>query len=371
MPWCIAKCPYCDFNSHALRGALPAAAYLAAVLADLDLELERRPTATPVISVFLGGGTPSLLAPETISRLLAGIRARLPLAADAEVTIEANPGTIERGRFAEYAAVGINRVSLGVQSFDDAMLKRLGRIHSAREAVAAAEELHRADLANFNLDLMYALPDQDSTGALADVEQAIALSPAHISYYELTLEVGTAFHRRPPRLPPEPEAARIETIGHDRLAAGGYFRYEISAFARPTRRCRHNDNYWRYGDYIGLGPGAHGKRCCGATIVRTVRTVSPNGYLREAGTAAAIKSERFVFPAERAFEFLLGALRRVDGFGWEEFEARTGLERMALADDLGRGLVAGELIELDAHGVRATSRGLDCLNEILTQFLPA
>ncbi|HEX5313538.1 MAG TPA: radical SAM family heme chaperone HemW [Gammaproteobacteria bacterium] len=371
VPWCVAKCPYCDFNSHVLKGGVPAARYVTAVLADLDFELALLPAAARAISVFFGGGTPSLLAPEWVERLLAGIRARVPLVADAEVTLEANPGTIEHGRFAEYAAAGINRVSLGVQSFDDAKLARLGRIHSACEAVIAAEELRRAGLDNFNLDLMYALPGQDAAGASDDVRKAVALAPAHISWYELTLEPGTAFYRRPPKLPREEEAARIEEAGREELLAAGYERYEISAFARPGRRCRHNDNYWGYGDYIGLGPGAHGKRSKGSAIVRTIRVLSPDRYLREAGSAAALSETRSIPPAERSFEFLLGALRRVKGFRWEEFEDRTGLSRRALAIRLRTASHCENLIAWRAEGPRPTARGLDFLNEVLNRLLPA
>ncbi|MGH8272471.1 MAG: radical SAM family heme chaperone HemW, partial [Gammaproteobacteria bacterium] len=280
VPWCVAKCPYCDFNSHVVPGVVPERDYCRALLADLDFELALRPAREPVETVFFGGGTPSLLAPATIADVLAALGRRLNFAADVEITLEANPGTIERGRFGEYRAAGINRVSLGVQSFDDAMLKRLGRIHDAREAIAAVEELQSAGIENFNLDLMHGLPGQSAAGALADVRQAIALAPAHLSYYELTLEPGTAFYRRPPRLPAEPALAAIERAGREGIAAAGYLRYEVSAHARPGRRCRHNDNYWRYGDYIGIGPGAHGKRSGRAGVLRTERIRSPARWLR-------------------------------------------------------------------------------------------
>ncbi len=369
VPWCVAKCPYCDFNSHVIPGVVPERDYSRAVLADLDFELERRPAREPVEAVFFGGGTPSLLAPATIAEVLEALGRRLAFAGDAEITLEANPGTIERGRFAEYRAAGINRVSLGVQSFDDAMLKQLGRIHDAREAIAAAEELQGAGIENFNLDLMHGLPGQSAAGALADVRQALALAPAHLSYYELTLEPGTAFYRRPPRLPAEPALAAIERAGREAIAAAGYLRYEISAYAQPGRRCRHNDNYWRYGDYIGIGPGAHGKRSAGADVLRTERIRSPARWLRLAGEPQAV-SEREVAPAERAFEFMLGALRRIEGFGWCEFEARSGCSRETVLAPVRQAVTEG-LMEADGSQLRASPRGLVFLNELQERFLPA
>ncbi|MGH8273158.1 MAG: radical SAM family heme chaperone HemW [Gammaproteobacteria bacterium] len=369
VPWCVAKCPYCDFNSHVLRGELPQEDYRAALLADLDFELAHRPASGPLHSVFFGGGTPSLLAPETVAALLDTFRGRLDLEADVEITLEANPGTIERGRFAEYRAAGINRFSLGVQSFDDAMLHRLGRIHSAREAWAAAEELHAAGAENFNLDLMHGLPGQDAAGALADIGSAVALAPAHLSWYELTLEPGTAFYRRPPVLPPEDDLAVIEDAGCAEIAAAGYARYEVSAYARPGRECRHNDNYWRYGDYIGIGPGAHGKRSGAAGIVRTARIRSPARWQRLAGRAEAL-SVREIPPMERPFEFLLGALRRTDGFTWSEFEARTGCPRESVGEPVAEAQADG-LLEIDSRGgIRASTWGFRYLNELQSRFLP-
>lgn len=369
VPWCVAKCPYCDFNSHALKGAAPGARFNAAVLADLDFELALRPAAGPLVSVFLGGGTPSLLRPDTIGRLLEGIGRRIGLAEGAEVTLEANPGTVERGCFGDYAAAGVNRISLGAQSFEDEMLRRLGRIHRSGEAVSAIEELHECGFENFNLDLMYSLPGQTAAGALADVECATGFAPAHISYYELTIEPGTAFQRRPPVLPSEAESERIEFLGRERLARAGYARYEVSAFARPGRRSVHNENYWQFGDYIGIGPGAHGKRSEGGRIVRTARIRSPDRYLRLAGGAGAVEAERGIDGPERVFEFLLNGLRRVEGFGWEQFELRTGSVRGRIEPRL-RDAAAEGLLALDTESVRATPRGLDCLNEILCGFLP-
>lgn len=370
VPWCVRKCPYCDFNSHVVPGSgVPARAFAAAALADLDCELAQRPPpAGPVRSVFFGGGTPSLLEPGVVAELLGGIRQRLTLAADAEITLEANPGTVERGRFAEYAAGGINRISLGVQSFDDRLLSRIGRIHSGAEAVRAAEELHACRFENFNLDLMYALPGQTPKAALADLERALALAPPHLSWYELTLEPGTAFGRRPPPLPPERDVAAMEAAGHARLAAAGLVRYEVSAYARSGYRCRHNDNYWCFGDYIGVGPGAHGKRSAGATIRRTERIRAPGRWLRLAGAGAALQV-RTVDPDTRAFEFLLGALRRVEGFAWREFEGRTGLGRDAVAAAVAAAHAEG-LLALAPGRVRATPRGFRHLNDLQARFLP-
>ena len=248
IPWCVKKCPYCDFNSHGLKGSLPEAAYVEALLKDLDQDLPRV-QGQRIETVFFGGGTPSLFSAEAIGRFLDGVRARLPFAPDAEVTLEANPGTVERGRFAEYRAAGVTRLSIGVQSFDPAMLKVLGRIHSSGEAVTAAEEAHAAGLANFNLDLMYALPEQTLAGALDDIARAVALRPAHLSHYQLTLEPNTLFHAHPPVLPDEDTAWSMQEACQDALAEHGYAQYEVSAYAETGRECRHNLNYWRFGDY--------------------------------------------------------------------------------------------------------------------------
>ncbi len=346
---------------------MPGVAWREALLADLDLELARRPAKRPVISIFFGGGTPSLLAPDIYAGLIERLTERLRFAPDIEITLEANPGTIERGRFAEYRAAGINRFSLGVQSFDDAKLKRLGRIHDAREAILAAEELHAAGIENFNLDLMHGLPSQTPAQALADIDQALALSPAHLSWYELTLEPGTAFYRRPPTRPDEEALAEIEAAGRATIEAAGFHRYEVSAYARARRHCRHNDNYWRYGDYIGLGPGAHGKRSTGDCLVRTERIRSPARWQRLAGQPRFV-TEREVAACERPFEFMLGALRRLAGFEWAEFEARTGCARETVQPIVARALDEG-LLEPRLGGVRPSSLGMRYLNALQTRFL--
>ena len=289
MPWCVKKCPYCDFNSHGLRGEPPPyEQYVELLLADLDADradfaqaLEGR----PVISVFFGGGTPSLFAPDLIERFLDGARARLPFAAAAEITLETNPGTVEHGRFDGYLAAGVNRLSFGIQSFDDDKLRRLGRIHSAAEAEAAVKSAQDAGYVNLNLDLMYALPEQTLEGALHDVARAVALSPTHISHYQLTLEPNTAFAANPPPLPDDDHAWAMQEACEQALAAAGYGQYEVSAYARPGRRCVHNLNYWQFGDYLGIGAGAHGKLSdAGAgTVRRRWKTRHPRAWMEAAG----------------------------------------------------------------------------------------
>src|ERR1700733_12473083 len=279
-PWCVRKCPYCDFNSYTLHGELEEDRYLDAL--DRDIESQSADVAgREIISIFLGGGTPSLFSPAAIARVLAATRRHLTVAADVEVTMEANPGTIERGRFAEYRSAGVNRVSLGAQSFDARQLKALGRIHSPFETERAAAELHAAGLANFNIDLMYALPGQDAAAALTDIERALALDPAHLSHYQLTIEAGTSFAAHPPLLPSDDGAAQILEACQSRLATAHFVRYEVSAYARAGFECRHNLNYWRFGDYLGVGAGAHGKISLGKErgIIRTVHWREPRRYM--------------------------------------------------------------------------------------------
>ncbi len=366
-PWCVSKCPYCDFNSHALQGELPAERYIAALEADLETQAPLV-AGRPIVSVFFGGGTPSLFPPEAIARVLEHTRGLLGLAPDAEITLEANPGTIERGRFAGYRDAGVNRVSLGAQTFDAAMLQTLGRIHSPEETRLAAEELHAAGLANFNLDLMYALPGQTPAAALADVEAALALGPAHVSHYQLTLEPGTQFAARPPALPDEDSAHVMLEACLDLLFARGYLRYEVSAYARAGRRCRHNLNYWEFGDYLGIGAGAHGKQSDAGLrrITRTTRLREPRRYMSAAAQAPA---SREVEPSERPFEFMMNALRLSDGFAPGLFEARTGLAWSEIEAPIGR-LVARGLIERSAMNWRPTRHGLNFLNELLLEFMP-
>lgn len=369
LPWCVKKCPYCDFNSHGLKGELPEAAYVDALLRDLDQDLPRV-TGRHIETVFFGGGTPSLFSPASIGRFLEGVRARLPLAADAEITLEANPGTVERGRFAECRGAGITRLSIGVQSFDETALKVLGRIHSSGEAVTAAEEAHASGLANFNLDLMYALPGQSLEGAREDVLKAIALKPAHLSHYQLTLEPNTLFHAHPPVLPDEDSAWAMQEDCQATLAGRGYAQYEISAYATEGRRCRHNLNYWRFGDYLGIGAGAHGKLTDTAGgVTRLWKVKHPETYLKTAGKPESLGGVDAVGAEDLAFEFMLNRLRLTQDFDEMEFEAATGLPRDAIAAGLSRARSL-ELLATTAQGWRVTARGHAYLNDLQSVFLP-
>ena len=370
MPWCVRKCPYCDFNSHQLKSAQPDASYIDALLKDFDIEAPRL-TGRRIDSVFFGGGTPSLFKPEEFARLLAALRARIAFASDVEITLEANPGTIERGLFSSYAEAGINRVSLGAQSFDARALKVLGRIHSADDTHRAVAELLAAKLDNFNLDLMYALPGQTLEEALHDVRTACSLGPAHISYYQLTLEPGTVFHARPPELPDEDAAWQIQTAGQKLLADSGYAQYEISAYAKEGARCRHNLNYWLFGDYLGLGAGAHGKLSLAKPlqILRTVKPKQPREYQDRIRLASdAVGETARVAVADLPFEFMLNALRLNEGFRRDCYEERTGLELHALNDKLERARERG-LMEPTLAGWRPTELGRRFLNDLQASFL--
>ncbi|HXY95588.1 MAG TPA: radical SAM family heme chaperone HemW [Steroidobacteraceae bacterium] len=366
-PWCVRKCPYCDFNSYTLQGELAAGPYVARLARDLEAQAAEV-TGRPVVSVFFGGGTPSLFPPSSIAGVLEAARRHLCLAADAEVTLEANPGAVERGAFGEYGGAGVTRVSLGAQSFAPEALAALGRIHSPLETRRAAEELHAVGLSNFNLDLMYALPGQDRDGALRDVEEALALAPAHLSHYQLTLEPGTVFAARPPPLPDEDDAAAMLEDCAELLAVAGFEHYEVSAWARPGRQCRHNLNYWSFGDYLGVGAGAHGKLTAAerGEIVRTVQPREPRRYL------AASPGELARNPVPRdelPFEFMLNALRLTAGFSLEDFSARTGLAASSVAAPLERFMARG-LLERTSAGYRPTELGLRFLNDLVADFLP-
>jgi putative oxygen-independent coproporphyrinogen III oxidase len=366
LPWCVRKCPYCDFNSHVRPDVMPEAEYVAALLADLEGDLDLA-AGREVASVFLGGGTPSLFSVGAIASLIEGIAARLALRPDAEISMEANPGTIEHGRFAGYARAGVNRVSLGAQSFDAAALSVLGRIHGPGEIGAAVAELAAAGLDNFNLDLMYALPRQTRDGALADLESAIALGPAHLSRYQLTLEPGTVFHNRPPPLPDDDLAFSMQQDGDARLASAGFTQYEVSAYAKPGRQCRHNLNYWHFGDYLGIGAGAHGKATAGGAVIRTEKPRSPRAYLAGGGRLGAIR--RAVPSAELPFEFMLNALRLSGGFRLTDFERTTGLAAATVLPKLGDFAKRG-LVEPEGDHYRATELGFRFLNDLLAAFLP-
>ncbi len=368
-PWCVRKCPYCDFNSHTLHGELPEAAYIEALLSDLRAQIEDV-QGREVVSLFFGGGTPSLFSPAALARLLSALQAELNFALDAEITLEANPGTIERGRFSDYRSAGINRVSIGAQSFADDSLQQLGRIHAAADTQRAVAELKAAGIGNFNLDLMYALPQQNVAAALADIDSALRLEPAHISHYELTLEPGTVFGGLPPAgLPDADSAQQMQLACQQRLAEAGYAQYEVSAYAREDRRCRHNLNYWRFGDYLGIGAGAHGKcsRIQGdaLSIERSWREREPRRYL---SSLPARSGRRKVPSGDLPFEFLMNTLRLLEGFEEREFEQRTGLHSEVLTASLAR-LRVRELVEQREGRWRASPLGFNFLNDVVSEFL--
>jgi putative oxygen-independent coproporphyrinogen III oxidase len=372
MPWCVRKCPYCDFNSHQLKTATPDRSYIASLIADFESEAGAI-GARRIETVFFGGGTPSLFSPDDFALFLEAIRARASLATDAEITLEANPGTIERGKFQGYRDAGINRVSLGAQTFSAAHLQSLGRIHGAADTVRSVEELRAAGLDNFNVDLMYALPEQTPREALADLVTACDLGPAHLSHYQLTLEPGTVFYTRPPPLPDEESAWQMQQECQSLLAARGYQQYEVSAYAQTGAACRHNVNYWRYGDYLGIGAGAHGKLTdiLRGTVLRTAKPKQPGEYQRAMSRSgrAPIGERREVPDDERAFEFLLNALRLVDGFSCRDFELHTGL-RLALLEPRLRQLHKEGWLESTASGWRASALGFRFLTDLQSKFLP-
>jgi putative oxygen-independent coproporphyrinogen III oxidase len=366
-PWCVRKCPYCDFNSYTLNGELAQGPYLQRLMGDLAAQAPQV-AGREVRSIFLGGGTPSLFSPRAIGELLRAARQELTVAADVEVTLEANPGAIERGAFREYRAAGVTRVSLGAQTFDAEKLTALGRIHSPADTRRAAAELHAADLGNFNLDLMYALPGQDPQDALRDVAEALTLEPAHVSHYQLTLEPGTVFAARPPPLPDEDVAAAMLEACAQALAANGFTQYEVSAYARAGRQCRHNLNYWTFGDYLGIGAGAHGKLSFAHTgeIVRTVQPREPRRYLACADTGP---TRRAVPRSELPFEFMLNALRLSEGFTAATFGERTGLEWQEIAAPVEAALARGLLLATPT-GYRPSPLGARFLNDLLLEFMP-
>lgn len=368
IPWCVRKCPYCDFNSHSHDGQLPESDYIAALLDDLDEEWARSDGQRPISTIFIGGGTPSLMSGAAIARLLDGVRSRSWLAADAEITLEANPGTVEAERFAAYVAAGVNRISIGVQSFNDAQLAALGRIHQGDEAIAAAQLAARLPLASFNLDLMHGLPGQSVEAALADLRQAIALNPPHLSWYQLTLEPNTPFYRTPPTLPDDDVLADIQEAGHALLLAAGYEQYEVSAYARPGLQCRHNCNYWQYGDYLGIGCGAHGKLTSrSGDIIRTVKVRSPKAYLDHQRPRTEALNP--VPAAERPFEFMLNRLRLFSPFTLAEFSALTGVDAAVIATPLASAIGQG-LLQQQGASYQLTAHGRRYLNSALTLFLP-
>lgn len=370
LPWCLHKCPYCDFNSYRAAGAVPEHRYVDALLRDLDAEADLV-AGRPIESVFIGGGTPSLFAGSAIARLLEGVRARVDVADDAEITLEANPGASDAARFAAYRRAGVTRLSIGVQSFRTTQLRALGRVHDEHDAERAVRAAHAAGFDNVNVDLMYGLPGDSVAGAIGDVERAVALEPSHVSWYQLTLEPHTAFHRRPPPLPPEDVLLEIETRCRALLASAGYERYEVSAYARSGYRCRHNLNYWRFGDYIGIGAGAHGKLTApDGAVVRRAKTRNPRTYMEVAGTDAAVRIERITAPSDIVLEFMMNALRLADGVAVDEFEASTGQRVGSIEAPLAAAIDRG-WIERDGSRIRPTPRGYALLNEVLALFVDA
>ncbi len=374
VPWCVRKCPYCDFNSHGVgrEAGLPEASYLAALLADLDADLPLA-AGRELVSIFIGGGTPSLMSAAFYRELLEGIAGRLPMAVDIEITLEANPGTLERGRFAGYREAGINRLSLGVQSFQEAQLQVLGRIHSGRDAEAAVAEARAAGFDNLNLDLMHGLPGQTPELALDDLERALGLAPEHLSWYQLTLEPNTEFHSRPPRLPEEEVLWDIQDMGHERLEAAGLSRYEISAYSRSGHRSRHNLHYWRFGDYLGIGAGAHGKLSADGdqdqlAIERRWKVRQPETYLRRHGDLRGfVAGQEGIVDGELPLEFAMNALRLVDGVPFSSWQAMTGRPLAALEAKLGEAREKGLLVQ-DADRLQASPQGLLFLNELLAMI---
>ncbi|MCL4758192.1 MAG: oxygen-independent coproporphyrinogen III oxidase-like protein [Rhodocyclaceae bacterium] len=373
-PWCVRKCPYCDFNSHALRstGSAPElaggleAAYLDALIADLESALPQV-WGRRIHSVFIGGGTPSLMSAAALDRLLTAVRTLLPLDPLAEITLEANPGTAEAERFREFRAAGVNRLSLGIQSFDDRHLARLGRIHDGREARAAID-LALASFERVNLDLMYALPQQSREEALHDLELALASGATHLSCYHLTIEPNTPFHAAPPPLPDDDTSADMQEAIEARLAEAGFTHYETSAFARPGQACLHNLNYWHFGDYLGIGAGAHGKLSSHEGIFREDRHRHPNRYLEAAATRAFVRERRRIDPADLPFEFMMNALRLSDGVPASLFTQRTGQPLATIASELAGAQRRGLLASGDGR-LRPTDRGRRFLNDLLGIFL--
>ncbi|MHB8666889.1 MAG: radical SAM family heme chaperone HemW [Burkholderiales bacterium] len=367
IPWCVRKCPYCDFNSHEVRGEAPEQDYVRALIADLELALPQI-WGRRVYSIFFGGGTPSLFRADSIDRLLAAFRARLNLAADAEITLEANPGTFESDKFRDYRACGVNRLSIGIQSFNPAQLRALGRIHDGDEARRAIG-MAQAHFDNINLDLMYALPQQTLHQAQEDIDTALGFGTSHLSAYQLTLEPNTLFYRHPPPLPDAELAADMQDMIEARLAHAAYANYETSAFAQAGRECRHNLNYWRFGDYLGIGAGAHSKLSFPDRILRQMRYKQPREYLHKTAAGAPVQQEHELLPAERSFEFMMNALRLNAGFEPALFAERTGLSITAVEHPLQEAAQRG-LIARDHLRIAPTKRGQRFLNDLLQLFLP-
>ena len=369
-PWCVRKCPYCDFNSHAVKGGVDEKRYIQALLKDLEQDLPRI-WGRRVVSVFMGGGTPSLFSPESIDRLISELRARVMLPPEAEVTMEANPGTVDYDKFAEFHNAGVNRLSIGVQSFHDAQLEAIGRIHGRKESIKAVETAHDAGFDNINVDLMFGLPAQSPQLALADVATAVALEPTHISFYQLTLEPNTWFYHHPPVLPEDEMTWEIQIQGQAYLVEQGFTQYEVSAYAKNQHRCIHNMNYWQFGDYLGIGAGAHGKitDVNAQRIVRLSKLKQPMDYMAHAGTSQGILAEKELSRMDVGLEFVMNALRLNDGIEPSMFYERTGQPLNIIEKPLRRAQELG-LLQWSVERICATEKGRLYLNELLELFLP-
>ena len=368
IPWCIKKCPYCDFNSHAVKADTPEAAYIDTLLKDLAEDVLRYSITRPISSIFIGGGTPSLFSPESINRLLRGIQQQLTLKPEIEITLEANPGTFESHKFAEFRALGINRLSIGIQSFNDVLLNRLGRVHSSREAIIAAEIAQHSGFDNFNLDLMFGLPGANPDDSQSDVATAISLKPTHISFYQLTLEPNTYFHKFPPQLPNDELIFDTQKRGQQLLAEYGYEQYEVSAYSQLGLQCQHNVNYWQFGDYLGIGAGAHGKITLALpqAIIRTVKPKSPEQYLSDIHKLAAATA---IPVAELPLEFIMNQLRLKQGFTAENYFAKTGLKITTLEPALSESMQQDLLINQNGRYF-CSAQGWNFMDNILEKFMP-
>ncbi len=366
-PWCIQKCPYCDFNSHAVKSGIPETAYIDRLLEDLQADLSLLTSAAKIQSIFMGGGTPSLFSPNSLAYLLNGIKQQIELAADCEITLEANPGTFESAKFKAFRELGINRLSIGIQSFNDSHLQKLGRVHNATEAIKAVNIAQQAGFDNLNLDLMFGLPEQTQAEALADVQTAISLNPSHISFYQLTLEPNTYFYKFPPKLPEDDRIFAMQKSCQQLLADNGYLQYEISAYAKAGFQSRHNLNYWQFGDYLGIGAGAHGKisRSLPNDILRTAKLKSPEHYLNTANA----RSDAVITVAELPLEFMMNHLRLKTGFNLDNFPKTTGLSCDSLQPALSQCLAQDLLIQQQRQ-LYCSDRGWNFLDDILEKFIP-
>ena len=370
IPWCVKKCPYCDFNSHKSPDVLPENDYIDALIRDLEQEVPYIWGRT-IKTVFIGGGTPSLFSAKAYDRLFSSLRALLPINHNAEITLEANPGTFEQERFADYLSLGINRLSIGIQSFNNDSLQALGRIHDGQQAIRAVETAHKVGFENFNLDLMFGLPHQTEKTAREDIETAIALEPAHLSYYQLTIEPNTLFHQQPPTLPDDDPIFDWQIDSQHRLRKAGYAQYEVSAYAKNKKQCQHNVNYWQFGDYLGIGAGAHGKISDAAkqSITRRSKQKQPQAYIGSAGTEKSILTNEIITTKDIGFEFMLNALRLTDGFPTPLFYQHVGLPISHIEKALQKAELQ-ELVTWDIHRICPTEKGQRYLNSLIELFLP-